>query len=149
MKDAAPEPRFVGAGKHPSKASMLGAIMSDGKALLPFSYEGSMDGAKYKKYLQRQALPMLDTTHGKDRYVFTQDGAPVHRSNNVQVYLEGHWGSRGFWSREMWPPLSPNLNPMDFSAWMFVRLPSIHTKSFSKADKVLEQGTYLTDIGQC
>ncbi len=87
VKDAAPELRFVGARKHPSKASMLGIIMSNSKALPPFWYEGSMDRAKYKNYLQRKVLPMLDTTYGKERYVFTQNGVPgeVPRVQGVLV----------------------------------------------------------------
>ncbi len=34
-RDAARELKYIGAGKHPSMANMIGVIMSDGKALPP------------------------------------------------------------------------------------------------------------------
>ncbi len=116
-KHAAPQLKYMGTGKHPSKASMLGVIMSDGSALPPFWYEGSMDSKKYKKYLQYKVLLMLDATYGKDGYIWTQDGAPAHCCNNIEKYL----GSEGFWPKLIWPPSSPNLNPSDFSIWMLIK----------------------------
>lgn len=119
-KDAAPELRYVGASKHPAKASMLGVIMSDGNKLPPIWYEGSMDGPKYKNFLVRRVFPVLDATYGKNNYIWTQDGAPAHTCNAVQKYLTNKLGSSGFWSKDLWPPSSPNLNPLDFSIWTHV-----------------------------
>ncbi|QQP54862.1 Transposable element tcb1 transposase, partial [Caligus rogercresseyi] len=50
-------------------------------------------------------------TYGHNGYIWTQDGAPAHTSKAIQKYLENKLGSKGFWSKEMWPPSSPNLNP--------------------------------------
>jgi hypothetical protein len=30
-------------------------------------------------------------------------------------------GSEGFWSKDIWPPSSPNLNPLDFFVWRHVK----------------------------
>ena len=32
----------------------------------------------------------------------------------------GKLGSGGFWSKELWPPSSPNLNPLDYHVWTHV-----------------------------
>ena len=44
-----------------------------------------------------------------------QDEATSHTANPVQ-----EWGKRnmaGFWPKELWPPSSPDLNPLDFAIW--------------------------------
>ena len=46
-----------------------------------------------------------------------QDGAQCHTAKVVQDYLATNWGSEAFWPKEMWPPSSPDLNPLDFWAW--------------------------------
>ena len=67
--------------------------------------------------LVHKVLPVLDATYGSEGYIWSQDGAPVHTSRAVQWYLEKRLGSSGFWSKVVWPPSSPNLNPLDFSIW--------------------------------
>ncbi len=119
VKATDPTLKYVGTGKHPSKASMLGVIMSDGKALWPFWYEGSIDGTKYKQYLIQKVFPTLDATYAWGNYIWTQDGAPAHCHKDIQKYIKRRLGSKGFWPANMWPPL-PNLNPLDFSIWAHV-----------------------------
>ena len=45
--------------------------------------------------------------------IIMQDGAPAHTSNKTQAYLRENFDE--FWSKEKWPPSSPDANPMDFS----------------------------------
>jgi hypothetical protein len=47
-----------------------------------------------------------------------QDGAPCHTSRKTQKWLEDN-GVK-FWAKEIWPPNSPDLNPLDFSIWAYV-----------------------------
>ena len=126
VKDAPPKIKYVGASKFPAKAMMLGVICSDGKALPPVWIKGNMDGPMYKNILSRKVFPVLDATYGKGGYVWTQDGASCHTSNVVQKYLKRRLGSKGFWSKEIWPPNSPNLNPLDFSVWAHVESRACH-----------------------
>ncbi len=58
--------------------------MSDGKALQPFWYDGSMNGTKYKIFLMRKVFPTLDTSYGKGNHIWTQDETPAQRCNAVQ-----------------------------------------------------------------
>ena len=44
-----------------------------------------------------------------------QDGATSHTAKLVQSFCKDNF--KGFWSKELWPPSSPDLNPMDFGVW--------------------------------
>ena len=53
---------------------------------------------------------------GKDTlWTFQQDGATSHTANVIQNWCRDHIPI--FWSKEMWSPSFPDLNPMDFSVW--------------------------------
>ncbi len=119
-KDAASELKYVGAGKQPAKAFMLGVVMSDGKILPPIWCKGGMNNVAYKHILTRKVFPALQATYGEDGFVWTQDGAPALTRNALHCCLLNKLGSGGFWSKDMWRPSSPNLNPLDFSIWVHV-----------------------------
>ena len=57
--------------------------------------------------------------HFRDEvFTFQQDGAPSHTANKTQTWCEHHFPR--FWRKELWPPSSPNLNPLrplDFYVW--------------------------------
>ncbi len=112
--------KYVGSSKFPAKAMMLGIICSDGKKLPPIWIEGNMDGPKYKQILSRKVFPVRDATYGKGNYLWQQDGASCHTCNIVQDYLHRRLGSGGFWSKVVWPPNSPNLNPLDYHTWTHI-----------------------------
>ena len=48
-------------------------------------------------------------------WTFQQDGATSHTANVAQKWCTEHIFR--FWYKEIWPPCSPDLNPMDFSVW--------------------------------
>ena len=47
-----------------------------------------------------------------------QDGAPGHTAKIVQAWLKTNLN---FWPKDVWPPSSPDLNPLDYSIWAFVQ----------------------------
>ena len=54
--------------------------------------------------------------HFKDHsFTFQQDGTPAHTSSKTQKWCQDHFPS--FWNKELWPPSSPDLNPMDYCVW--------------------------------
>ncbi len=114
-KDVDPANRYQGRPKFPKKAMFFGYVGSDGTAFPGLWIEGTLDGPKYKQMLVRHILPTLERTYGKDNFIWTQDGAPCHTAKIVLAYLENKLGSKGFWSKGIWPPNSCNLNPLDFS----------------------------------
>ena len=44
-----------------------------------------------------------------------QDGATAHTAKMVQAWCKDKFKS--FWSKELWPASSPDLNRMDFGIW--------------------------------
>jgi len=50
-------------------------------------------------------------------YTFQQDGAPAHRAREtVGLELLIH-ETPDFIPRSLWPPNSPDLNPLDYTVW--------------------------------
>ena len=67
-------------------------------------------------YIELILAPALQEAkkHFKERpFTFQQDGAPLHTSNKTQKWCQDNFPS--FWSKELWPPSSPDLHPVDFS----------------------------------
>jgi len=50
-----------------------------------------------------------------DYYVFQQDRAPAHRARDTVMLQQRE--TPEFIPSEMWPPNSPDLNPVDYSIW--------------------------------
>jgi len=50
-----------------------------------------------------------------DYYVFQQDGAPAYRVRDTVTMLQRE--TPEFIPPEMWPPNSPDLNPVDYRIW--------------------------------
>ena len=55
--------------------------------------------------LERKLLPE------RSQAIFQQDGAPAHTSKRSQEWLKNNMP--GFWTKEVWPPNSPDLNPIE------------------------------------
>jgi len=51
-------------------------------------------------------------------FVFQQDSAPAHRARETITLLSS--ATPDFIGPEMWPPNSPDLNPVDYSIWSVV-----------------------------
>ena len=51
----------------------------------------------------------------KYRWTLQQDGAPLHTANNTISYLKRE--NVSFIEPQMWPPNSPDLNPVDYAVW--------------------------------
>ncbi|QQP57924.1 Putative transposable element, partial [Caligus rogercresseyi] len=72
-----------------------------------------LTGADYLELLKTK----ITKKSGNSSYVFQQDGAPAHTCKAVQDWMETNMK---FWLKTMWPPQSPDLNPLDFSFWWHV-----------------------------
>jgi len=54
---------------------------------------------------------------------FMHDGAPPHFSRIARQYLNDHFPGKwiGRYGPVAWPPRSPDLNPIDFYLWGYVK----------------------------
>ena len=82
---------------------------------------------KYPEYLYKLKNELLPRFEEPD-YVFMQDGAPPHFSLVVREYLNeqltDRWIGRATAADSaviLWPPRSPDLTPLDFFLWGFVK----------------------------
>ena len=67
----------------------------------------------YLNMLEDKLVPWVNTKFGKTGVTLQQDIAMSHTANCVQEWCKKNMV--GFWSKYLWPPSSPDLNPMDFS----------------------------------
>ena len=88
-----------------------------GKSSIFFAEPGSkVIGAYYREKLLASMIPEMDRLTGYQPYVFMRDGARSHTANetvrflNQQRYLT-------LLQPNMWPPNSPDLNPVDYCVW--------------------------------
>ena len=65
-------------------------------------------------------LPAIKKLVKRDDWIFVQDSAPSHQSNLVQDFLEKTLKHR-FIKCVVWPPCSPDVNPLDYFLWDLVK----------------------------
>lgn len=74
-----------------------------------------INGAYYRDLLlSEQLLPAIRRIAG-DVYVFQQDNAPAHRARETVELLRRE--TPQFIGPNLWPPNSPDLNPVDYKIW--------------------------------
>ena len=74
-------------------------------------------------FLRSKVFPWIRRAYRQRHWVFQQDGAPSHKSeetqnlirDNVQDFIEVDISSKR--NNGEWPPNSPDLNVMDYSIW--------------------------------
>ena len=54
-----------------------------------------------------------------DNFVFQQDSAPAHQARDTVELQQRE--TADFISPELWPPNSPDLNPVDYKIWGFMQ----------------------------
>jgi len=84
-----------------------------------------MDGIVYLDLLEQYVFPQIETFEQEivRRVIFMQDGAPPHFSCFVTDVLNERfpdaWIGRG--GPVPWPPRSPDLSPLDFFLWRYIK----------------------------
>lgn len=110
---------IVSRTKFPANVHVLGVVSNEGDVMPPHFFNKGENVTKevYLNVLMNVVKPWMEKESGKP-YVFQQDGAPAHTSHLVQNWLSDNVDM--FWSKEFWPPNSPDLNPLDFYVWSVV-----------------------------
>ena len=79
-----------------------------------------VNAINYHRHLRTQLFPAIEKISKRNNWLFIQDGASSHTSNLVQGYLAETLKNR-FISKTEWPPSSPDVNPLDYFFWDFVK----------------------------
>lgn len=100
------------------------AAISRAGVIGPFFFNGNVNGTNYLNMLQNYLLPELQHYPHFEQLIFQQDGAPPYWTRAVREFLNitfpGRWIGRDS-SFLHWPARSPDLTPMDFFLWGYVK----------------------------
>lgn len=113
--------------------SYWGAIGREGPLTDIVRIEGNFNSSKYIRLLRTHLQPMMQNSdHPR---IFMQDNSPVHTSQ-----LSMAWFSRQNFELLDWPPLSPDLNPIE-NVWSFMEKgwPQIHPRNADTLDAVVQE----------
>ena len=81
-----------------------------------FVPDGLRLGAKdYVRLLEDHVKPWMDRVAKGKPYVFQQDSAPAHKARTTQAWLFTNVPYH--WTPDLWPPSSPDCNPLDYFVW--------------------------------
>jgi hypothetical protein len=104
-----------------SKSVMVSVAVSKlGCTSLIFVEPGvKVDGAYYRDVLlQKEMLPAIRSIAG-ELLIFQQDSAPAHRVRETVALLCRE--TPRFIGPDLWPPNSPDLNPVDYRIWSIMQ----------------------------
>lgn len=116
--------------QYPQKVNVwMGMINS--RILGPYFFEGNLNADTYLDFLSLELIPALvavfpnhdDPDIPQRQIWFQQDGAPPHFGRRVRQYLNevfpNKWIGRG--GPVEWPPRSPDLSPLDYFLWGYLK----------------------------
>jgi len=76
-----------------------------------------VNGQYYRDVLlSHQMIPAIKQV-AADMFVFQQDSAPAHHAHDSIQLLQRE--TPDFIGPDLWPPNSPDLNPVDYKIWGF------------------------------
>jgi hypothetical protein len=96
-----------------------------GKLLGPYFYDGILNGRRYLNFLTNELPILLDDVplDAREHMFFQQDGAPAHNAIIVEQYLNQIFPNRWIGTNGLvpWPARSPDLTPLDFFLWGYLK----------------------------
>lgn len=117
--------------QNPQKVNVWAGILGD-RIIGPFFIDGNINSENYVRLLTAQIVPCLQNITGDafENVWFQQDGAPAHYATTTRNFLNqtfiNKWiGRRG---QIEWPPRSPDLTPLDFFYWGYLKSKVYETK---------------------
>ncbi len=114
---------------------VFGVVCREGHVMPPFFFpQGLRSTEVYIEVLQTHVKPWIEEVAAGRPYVWQQDSAPCHTSRKSQKWLSDNFFE--FVAPDVWPPNSPDLNPMDYFVWGAVERGTNRTPCKSKDDLI-------------
>lgn len=123
--------------QRPQKINVWAGIIRD-RVVGPIFFEDNLNGDRYLQFLQDELIPNLAIQFPNDLNPlvpnadiwFQQDGAPPHYAQPVRNYLDQIFANRWIGRRGTieWPARSPDLTPLDFFLWGYLKSKVYKTK---------------------
>ena len=114
---------------HPKKVCVWFGFTSEFH-VTPFFFDETVSSQNYLDMLKTHLIPQLTRRRKLSKTVFMQDGAPPHYACIVRQFLYDKFSPQRVISRGcniVWPPRSPDLNPLDFWFWGALKARVFHT----------------------
>lgn len=96
-----------------------------GRLIGPYFFHENLNSQRYLNFLMTEITDLIDDMVLEERSVlwFQQDGASIHSTLAVRSYLNQLFGDKwiGRYSAYPWPARSPDLTPLDFSLWGYLK----------------------------
>ena len=105
--------------KFPATVMVFGVILSH--IMPPYIFQKGLkvNTVEYLKVLEMHILPGICKVANGRPYVWQQDLTPCHTQRKTQLWLSNNFID--FVSPHVWPPNSPDLNPIDFFVWGVIK----------------------------
>ena len=122
--------------KFPATIMVFGVIESEGDVMPPYFFPKGVkvNTEEYLKVLKGHVLPWIKKAARGRTFVWQQDSAPCHTLRISQKWLIEHFYD--FVPPDVWPPNSPDLNPMDYFVWGAVERHTNKTPCYNKDELV-------------
>ena len=110
--------------QHRFSVSVWCGVIGD-QLIGPYIFPQRLTGAIYANFLRDELPALLENVPLQTRLqmYYQHDGAPPHFSQVVRQYLDhkfpNRWIGRG--GTQNWPPRSPDLNPLDYHVWGYMK----------------------------
>jgi hypothetical protein len=117
-KSEVPSEQILFQHSHFSKSVMVSVAVSKmGKSQIVFIEPGAKINSEYycQEVLAHGLLLDIRQRCGHYNWTLQQDGAPSHRAAKTVEFLRAE--GVNFIEPDLWPPNSPDLNPVDYAIW--------------------------------
>ena len=105
----------------PATVMVFGVVSSEGHIMPPHIFEVSLkvNTKVYLDVLKSVVIPWCNQEASGRPWVWQQDLVPAHKSKETQAWLQKE--CYNFVPFSHWPPSSPDLNPLDYFVWSYVK----------------------------
>lgn len=123
------------------KTNVLCGIYND-QLIGPYFFRENLTGERYLDFLNNELVEVLDNMPVQNRcnLWYQLDGAPIHQTEQVRERLNELFQGRVIGrDREFcWPPRSPDLTPMDFFLWGYLKQKVYKNRPFRNIEHLEE-----------
>lgn len=117
--------------QYPQKLNVWAGILNN-RIIGPFFIDGNLNAQNYEAMLRELIVPAIREISGDnfEDIWYQQDGAAAHYGRNVRAYLDGVFVERWIGRRGTieWPARSPDLTPLDYFYWGYLKDRVFRTK---------------------